>query len=247
MLVFVATSTEHDQLKARAAALGLSFAKRKGRFGSYYDLGTVGANRVLAVKTQIGAFGHRGSAASALLYLSETGATGIVSVGMCFGIDRTAQKVGDVLVSSGLVAYDDREVCDQPTTRWDYRYRNPALYRSKGSLYAMLQRSITQLGGSAGYGARTGALLTGGARISSRDYRDMLVEKLSVCGEPIVGGEMEGAGLLSSSDPGDPVWIVVKGICDFADSPTRATDAERTLACRNACDFLLKALAATIT
>ena len=62
--------------------------------------------------------------------------------------------------------------------------------------------------------------------------------------DPIVGGEMEGVGLLAASlKADDPIWCVVKGISDFADENR---DAEivigRPRACRNAATFVLSAL-----
>jgi hypothetical protein len=58
-----------------------------------------------------------------------------------------------------------------------------------------------------------------------------------------VGGEMEGVGLLAASEKAKPVWIVVKGISDFADDQQRAeVEAMRAEACLNAVRFLLAAL-----
>ena len=49
---------------------------------------------------------------------------------------------------------------------------------------------------------------------------------------------MEGVGLLSVSPRKQPMWIVVKGICDFADENRDAEIAEnRPLACQNAISF----------
>jgi nucleoside phosphorylase len=67
-----------------------------------------------------------------------------------------------------------------------------------------------------------GAFLSGGARIHSGLFRDELVTSVPAADDVIVGGEMEGVGLLSISPANDPVWIVVKGISDFADEDTDA-------------------------
>jgi nucleoside phosphorylase len=60
----------------------------------------------------------------------------------------------------------------------------------------------------------------------------------------IVGGEMEGVGLLSVSPRDDPIWIVVKGICDFADEERdRIIKKSRPVACANSSQLVLSALA----
>jgi adenosylhomocysteine nucleosidase len=54
---------------------------------------------------------------------------------------------------------------------------------------------------------------------------------------------MEGGGLLSSSPPTDPIWIVVKGISDFADHERDGIIAKtRGPACQQAARFVLTAL-----
>ena len=56
ILLFVVTSSEKNQIKKAAKEMNLPFQKRPGRAFDYYDLGQVGAHRVLAVKTEMGPF-----------------------------------------------------------------------------------------------------------------------------------------------------------------------------------------------
>jgi adenosylhomocysteine nucleosidase len=70
-----------------------------------------------------------------------------------------------------------------------------------------------------------------------------LVRTVPAGNDPIVGGEMEGIGLLSISPPEKPSWIVVKAISDFADEDRDAIIKEtRPIACRRAAVFVLSAL-----
>ena len=94
------------------------------------------------------------------------------------------------------------------------------------------------------FGVHLGAMLSGAARIGSSHYRDELVRNVPAGEDPIVGGEMEGVGLLAASTASDdPVWCVVKGISDFADKDRhKVVKANRRVACRNAAEFLLSAL-----
>ena len=61
-------------------------------------------------KVIMGPHGRLGSAAKGVRYLHATGAQGIIQVGMAFGIARKWQSLGDVLVSTSLIPYDNRGV-----------------------------------------------------------------------------------------------------------------------------------------
>jgi hypothetical protein len=91
-----------------------------------------------------------------------------------------------------------------------------------------------------------GTLLSGGARIESARFRDALISNIPAMDPPIVGGEMEAVGAVSaatSDDIDEPGWIVVKGIADFADAPSRAKIEEsRNGAARSAARVVLRTL-----
>ena len=87
--------------------------------------------------------------------------------------------------------------------------------------------------------------MTGSARIRSHQYRDELFQWCRGVASDIIGGEMEGIGLLALAPPDDPNWVIVKGICDFADGNQKAdAKGNRSLACKNAVTFALDALSA---
>jgi nucleoside phosphorylase len=91
-----------------------------------------------------------------------------------------------------------------------------------------------------------GVILSGGARIESAAYRDELVAGLPLMDQPVVGGEMEGMGAMSaalSTELHDPGWLVVKGISDFADAPSRLRIKEtRAVAARASAMAVLRVL-----
>jgi adenosylhomocysteine nucleosidase len=69
------------------------------------------------------------------------------------------------------------------------------------------------------------------------------VRQIPPSDDEIVGGEMEGVGLIAISPDRDPAWIVVNGISDFADEDRdQVIEQNRPLACRNSADFVLRAL-----
>jgi adenosylhomocysteine nucleosidase len=201
----------------------------------------------------MGAFGRLGSAAKALRFRVATGAQGIVQLGMAFGIDPRIQRPGDVLVSSSLVSYDNRTIKAAPPSRlqrllrlepppYIIDYSNTDRQPARPSLVELFLREKKR--GPHPFDVHVGAILSGAARIQSRRFRDELVRGVPAGEDPVVGGEMEGVGLLAASlAANDPIWCVVKGISDFADESRDAVIEEcRPIACRNAAEFVLSAL-----
>ena len=111
-LILLAVSSEEDALRAQAKSLGIEISKipKHPILGSYYSLGQVGCERVIAVRSRVmGALAFGGSAELASRFRQATGATSIVQLGMAFGIDPDRQQLGDVLVSTHIIPYDHRE------------------------------------------------------------------------------------------------------------------------------------------
>ncbi len=169
---------------------------------------------------------------------------------MAFGIDPRTQNLGDVLVSTSLIPYDNRTVVGMQSSfrrflcgegyisRYPEANRRPA----RGNLVTLLTKERERK--QHDFKIHIGAILSGAARIQSRRFRDELVQGVPPGDDPIVGGEMEAVGLLAASKrTDDPVWCVVKGVSDFADERRDAMiEKGRFLACRNAATFVLSAL-----
>lgn len=240
-LLFVATRSEEEALRLAAADLGITVQERLGAGEmTYLDLGEPGIGRVFATRSSIGPFGHGGSASRAIYCMAETSAVALISVGMAFGVDPSRQRLGDVIVSTALLPYDNRDVRSDVGLPI-YRYHRVRAYPSSESLRHLFARARTERGRA--HDVHFGALLTGAAHIGCRVYRDHLIAGLRGLADPIVGGEMEGMGLLGLSAADQPAWIVVKGICDFADEDRdEVIRSSRSVACYNAARFVLEAL-----
>jgi nucleoside phosphorylase len=262
LLLFLATSAEEDALKVAANEYRLDIQKDPdltkylGYFGLEDDawrlgeLGRIGAESVVVIgpsrdegRVIMGAHGRLGSAAKAVRYMGATGAQGILQVGMAFGIAPEVQKIGDVLVSSLLLPYDNRLVrshSSPPGYVNDYAHMKSEEPRS--SLLERCRRE--KLRTTFPFNIHIGAMLSGAARIQSAAYRKELFHSVPHGNEKIVGGEMEGVGLLAASlKRSDPVWCVVKGICDFADEERdKVIEQGRREAPVNAARFVLSSL-----
>jgi nucleoside phosphorylase len=203
----------------------------------------------------MGSLYHRGSAYFANLCRVGIGASGVIQLGMAFGIDPENQRYGDILVSSRIFPYDVRDVnCVESIDEYTLEitqsevtsYADTPYGRPKESLLRKLVRGASRLQGL--YRVHIGTLLSGQARIRARSFRDGLRDAVLNSGNlpanhPIVGGEMEGVGLLSAATPENRFWIIVKGICDFADEYRDSViEHTRCIACRNAAAFVLESL-----
>jgi|SRR6185437_5561564 len=122
---------------------------------------------------------------------------------------------------------------------------------AKQSLLEMLRREANR--GAYAHAVYFGGLLSGGAKIFSRRFLRELVNGVPQAEDGIIGGDMEGVGLLSGSPPNAPSWIVVKAISDFADenrgsvhqdeARKKEFERERLEACLNSARFVLRAVA----
>ena len=259
LLLFLATSAEEKALEEAAKEYGVEFGKDEAltqhfRFFGLRDeawrLEKIGGETVVAIgasrekgRAVMGAHGRLGSAAKAVRYLAATGAQGILQVGMAFGIDPEVQKIGDVLVSALLLPYDNRDVkpsADRPGYVYDYAYMKSEEPRVSLLERCRRERERTRFP----FSVHIGAMLSGAARIHCAAYRDELFRSVPHGNEDIVGGEMEGVGLLAASlKPDDSVWCIVKGICDFADEDRdKVIEEGRTIAPVNAARFVLSGL-----
>jgi nucleoside phosphorylase len=260
LLLFVATSDEEKALKQALRSRNLPFDKIKHpELGEHHWVGVIGNETVIAVpparehgRVVMGALGRLGSAARAIRFRVATGAQGIVQLGIAFGIDPRHQRHGDVLVSSSMIPYDNRIIRPaRPSwlqrllgleSRYIVDYSDADREPARPSLVELFSREKAR--GGHPFGVHVGAILSGAARIQSERFRDELIRDIPAGEDPIVGGEMEGVGLLAASlAADDPIWCVVKGISDFADSNRDAVIEEhRPAACRNAAEFVLSAL-----
>lgn len=269
IVLVTTTSTEFDEVKRAATHpdRGLTFTKVKGEASTYYQLGTVANQRIVAIRLKsMGSFTSAGSAFTCHRVRVETGATTFIIVGTAFGISERMQKVGDVLVSNALILYDDCDVVDMPVVddllarlrrfagrlagkdppaRYQYTYDNRAIAPANQFWVEkfLAARQIEQQTTVLARKTHVGNLLAGGARIESAAFREQLAARVPVTEAPIVGGEMEAAGVAAVCADERSGWIAVKGISDFATAESRAEiETNRVIAARNAAEFTLDVL-----
>ena len=154
----------------------------------------------------------------------------VIAVGIAFGVDSAKQSIGDVLVSESIQGYDLARVNADGTLtlRETARPASDWLLQRAISCDYQLRRDPARWPT-----VRPGVVLSGSKLVDDLDYRDSL---LRLVPQKVVGGEMEGAGLAIAADAEKVDWIVVKGICDWADGHKGASskDRDQRLAADNA-------------
>jgi adenosylhomocysteine nucleosidase len=245
VLLVTAVPCELKAIKSAAKSLDLRWDRQHGEVTEYRNLGLVGDLRVVAIQLgSMGSFSAAGSAFTCYRAMIETRATSVLAVGIAFGIDESRQQEGDVLVSEVLHLYDEVDVIDEGDS-YRYAYPERAVVRASERWVERFQRSVTTLPAMATppREVHVGRLLAGGARIESRAFRAELVARVGDGDPPVVGGEMEAAGIAAACAATNAEWIVVKAVSDFATRESRLRIAEhRDKAASAAALFVLETL-----
>jgi nucleoside phosphorylase len=200
----------------------------------YFDLGTIDNARIFLTLSEMGTGGLGGSLQTVSKGIEALSPIAVIMVGIAFGVNYRKQSIGDILVTEQLRLYDlqrrgTQDGQEQIILRGDKPHASSRLIKIFKSADLLWQ----------GATVRFGTVLTGDKLIDNIDHRDQL---LSIESEAI-GGEMEGAGLYVACQDKKVDWILVKGICDWADgNKGQDKESRQLIAAQNAAAFVLHAL-----
>ena len=239
ILLITVTVVESRALKAAiTAATGRSSAVRRIDGFTYQDYGRLGDYELMHQISGMGSGGVAGSQESARRGIHAVKPNAILMIGIAFGVDRTKQPVGTILVSKQIQTYELQRVNPDAsiTPRGDIVTASPRLLDWVSHAEIDLPESFPRI--------KKGLMLSGEKLIDNQDYRDQL---LKVAPEAI-GGEMEGAGLYVASQNAQVDWLLVKAVCDWADG-NKAVDKDQlqASAARSAAEFCVHILRANST
>lgn len=212
LLIVTATKIEKDTLHEHLHPLpGQTEILVIQRSKYTYYVGVFG--KYFAVHVSCNEMGSAGRSAS-LLTTSDAitiwAPTAVLMVGIAFGADEGKQKIGDVLVAECIQPYDPQRVGEKGIIMRGKE--GPA-----SSLLLDRFKSVTGWNFKQEDGRIpeiiTGLLLSGEKLIDNPDFKAKLIAEYPEA----KGGEMEGAGIYAACDQKVKDWILVKGICDFAD------------------------------
>jgi nucleoside phosphorylase len=183
-----------------------------------YYFGMLGNYRIAHVQSSMGAISRDSSIMTVSTALKRLKSRIVIMVGIAFGVDEEKQNIGDVLLSESIIPYNPKRVGEK-----DQIQRGIEAPSSKILLNRFKNIKITWeyfLSEEVKAELIPTRLLSGEELIDNLEYRNELIKK----NPDSKGGEMEGAGVYAACD-GKADWIVVKGICDFADGK-KGTDKE---------------------
>ncbi len=186
-----------------------------------YYIGRLGEQCVVATMCGIGSLGRDSVILATHQAINEFTPKAIIMVGIAFGRDRVKQNMGDVLVASQVVSYEQQRVGEEKTVHRGTiaqcgaillnRFRQALDWHYENERESNIKCFI-------------GPLLSGEKLIDNENYKKELFDAFPQA----IGGEMEGAGLYAVAARANTEWIVVKSICDWADG--KKEDTAQTLA-----------------
>jgi nucleoside phosphorylase len=200
----------------------------------YFDLGTINKARIFLTQSEMGSGGLGASLLTVRKGIEDLFPTAVIMVGIAFGVNEEKQAIGDILVTEQLRLYDLQRVGtqdeqEQVILRGDKPHASPWLINLFKSADISWEKARV----------RFGTVLTGEKLLDNIDYRNQLLSF-----EPeAIGGEMEGAGLYVACQDKKVDWILVKGICDWADGEKgQDKESRQKTAASNAAAFVVHTL-----
>jgi nucleoside phosphorylase len=211
LLLITATKVEKETLHSYLKPLGGRSKLIKIQEGKQtYFLGVFGNYNIVHVSCDhMGATSPQASITTTIDAVTFCKPTVVVMVGIAFGAGGK-QKIGDILVSESVVPYEIQRLGEKtPLNRG-----TPA-----PACTTLLNRFKNATDWHYTIGTRKpniipGLLLSGEKLIDNPEYKAKLLEAYPLA----KGGEMEGYGVSTAcNNKSIPHWVIVKGICDFAD------------------------------
>jgi nucleoside phosphorylase len=226
-LIFTATDIEDAELHSTMKTRGFSdpVVENHSKFTCLTrfraDIG-----RVFHVRTSAGSGGASGAIIMGTNAIDDLRPQFVISVGICFGLDESKQRLGEIVVSEMIHDYEKKRVSQlRPEDRGPKREVGSTLLSR-----ARAQRAIWD-----GASVHVGAVASGEKLVDDQEFREEL-KKLQP--KPIAG-DMEAWGLSAACHAAIVEFLMVKGICDWGFNKRKS---KQKLAARNACEFTLKAL-----
>lgn len=210
LLILTATEVEkevlHENLKPLPGQTMILEIKKKkytyyvGVFGAFYTV-HVSCN-------EQGSMGRSSSAITAVDGIETWAPTVVLMVGIAFGANKK-KKIGDVLVSEQILPYDPKRVGKKETIPRGKPGPASTLlidrFKSVTGWDFELETGIPEI--------IPGLILSGETLLDNTPLKKQMLKEHPEA----IGGEMEGPGIYAACDGRVDHWILVKGICDWAD------------------------------
>ncbi|GGH58457.1 nucleoside phosphorylase [Filimonas zeae] len=237
ILLVTATNLETDILHKHLHPLPNSNSIFKLHIEShYYYIAKFGLYPIIHVQCgNMGAIGRASSILTISHAISQFKPRATVMIGIAFGV-KEDQKIGDVLISEVIQPYDSKRVGKEKSIPRGVSGPASKLFLSRIRSLRLEWKHLLDDGNSESE-MHIGLVLSGEELIDNKERRDELTDLYPVA----IGGEMEGAGLFAACDSTCD-WVLIKGICDFADGEKGINKKKNQIAAMSAAVSLSEAV-----
>lgn len=198
-----------------------------------YYFGQLGSALVALSRCEMGSLQPGSAGIATLNALRRWRPRAIIMAGVAFGCAAHKQRIGDILVATDILPYNPLRSGEHKIFRGRHMPADPSLInRFRNAIDWVFMRPDN-------YQCRLhfGALLSGEELIDNYERRQELLNEFPEA----IGGEMEGTGLSAAAVTDRTPWILVKGICDWADG--KKGDEHQALAAAAAASVVKHVLA----
>ncbi len=210
ILIIAVTDIERDILFKKLSPIDgeNNILEMPYKSNTYY-VGKLGIQEVSALIVGMGAISRDSTMNKINEAIDVFKPNALIMVGIAFGMDKNKQKIGDVLISQRITAYEPQKLKENSTIyRGDSTLSGKVLFdrlkNSENWVHHITPKTISK--------KHFGTILSGEKLFDSKTNRDEIYKAFPEA----IGGEMEGYGLASvSSFKGVNEWIIIKGICDW--------------------------------
>ncbi|GAB2719920.1 5'-methylthioadenosine/S-adenosylhomocysteine nucleosidase family protein [Comamonas sediminis] len=233
VLVITVTTIESLTVRNRFKVATGHEAKIKEINGfKYAYLGRLGFREIFHATSGMGTGGLAGAQESVRRSIEAIDPTEVIMVGIAFGVDDKKQKIGDVLVSKQVLLYEPQRV----SVDFELTSRGDKVSASTRLLGWVAE---AELKWNDNFEIQTGLILSGEKLIDNAQFKSELIR----IAPEAIGGEMEAAGVYVSSQIAKKDWIIIKGICDWADGEkSKGKEENQKIAANSAVSFLISML-----
>ncbi|OJF13408.1 5'-methylthioadenosine/S-adenosylhomocysteine nucleosidase family protein, partial [Couchioplanes caeruleus] len=234
LLVITVNATETEVVKKALSEVYGPPAPYYAKINSYWGYAAENHPSVAHLRCGMGGSGVRGAYVQVGEAVRELRPESVVALGVAWGADPEATPLSTVLLSTQVIDFERQRVGTGPAGERVIIARGA---KAEASPRLMNRFLVTDYDGT-GVTIVEGPLLSGEKLIDDPAFKRELIEMFP----DAVGGEMEGVGIQSVCDRERVDWIVVKGVCDFAENKAEDKAHRQTVAATRSAEALCAVL-----
>ena len=174
-----------------------------------FFLGRFGAHSTAVLRCSMGSTGPTAAQLAVASGIRVWRPKAVIMPGLAFGMARTKQRPADLLIAQAVVPYESQRRGQEVESRSQPYNASPLLLsrlrnREDWAFRRPDNTAVT---------CHEGLVLSGEKLIDEPSFKAELAMRHPKC----IGGEMEGAGLAAACAREVVPWVLVKGVCDWAD------------------------------